>query len=261
MSHGFIKLPREFMASRLWLAERFTRGQALLDLYGLANHAHSTIFIHGIQVDLRPGQLAWAQSSLSKRWRWNRRTTARFFRGLEVTREIHISVSRLTTITTMLHWKEWQESTQRSAQQSAQQTAQQSAHRQEGKEGREGKEHTEGAEEPFPKDASKNNSSGVLLFRAWWATEFNRRNGTPYVFAHGKDEKTIKDLLAACGGDIEKLRARALQFFASSDPFLEKAGHTLGVFQVRLNGLGEQHSKGKPPALTETQKYLQEQAK
>jgi hypothetical protein len=92
--------------------------------------------------------------------------------------------------------------------------------------------------------------------------EFNQRYGSPYVFQHGKDEKIIKDLLVVCGGNIEKLRARALRFFSNDDDFLEKTGHTLGMFLKRFNSLGEKSErKASEPTLTETQRYLQEQAK
>ena len=44
--------------SDFWLSEKFTKGQAWIDLIGLATHKDKSIWIRGIEIKLKRGQLA-----------------------------------------------------------------------------------------------------------------------------------------------------------------------------------------------------------
>jgi hypothetical protein len=53
MHRGYIKLWRRLKDSDLWLKEKFTRGQAWVDLLMLANHREGHIRKRGIRIDLK----------------------------------------------------------------------------------------------------------------------------------------------------------------------------------------------------------------
>lgn len=100
--------------------------------------------------------------------------------------------------------------------------------------------------------------STVTLFKQWWAEECRRRNGEKYLFSHGKDEKLIKEMLDACGGNLESLKGKALMFFQQDDEFVrEKGGHTVGVFRARFNALRANGTpKPKQPEPTFAQRHF-----
>ena len=75
---GWFKIWRKLLDNKLWLSEKFTRGQAWVDLIGLANHDKGFIRKRGIRVDLNRGDIGWSERELSKRWKWSRGKTRRF---------------------------------------------------------------------------------------------------------------------------------------------------------------------------------------
>ncbi|KKK91934.1 hypothetical protein LCGC14_2707960 [marine sediment metagenome] len=105
---NYFYVNRELLNSRRWLSEKFTRGQAWLDLFGLAQHKKSYFRIRGIRVDVERGQLAYSQLTLSKRWRWSRDRTRRFLKELEKHGDIIQQNSTVTTIITIKKYNKWQ---------------------------------------------------------------------------------------------------------------------------------------------------------
>ena len=53
---GWFKTHRKMLDSDLWLCEPFTRGQAWVDLIGLASFNDSFFYVRGNRVDVRRGQ-------------------------------------------------------------------------------------------------------------------------------------------------------------------------------------------------------------
>jgi len=81
MHQGYIKLWRRLQDNDLWKKEKFTRGQAWIDLIMLANHKDGHIRKRG-RIELKRGDIGWSERELSKRWRWSRDKTRRFLREL-----------------------------------------------------------------------------------------------------------------------------------------------------------------------------------
>lgn len=131
MAGGWIKLHRQLRQNELWNAERFSRGQAWVDLLLMANYERSTIFIRGCEVRIERGQLAWSKIHLAERWRWNERTVTRFLSELQKRQMIQTKTSNITTITTIRNFNRYQNSTEQNAEQTAGQSAEQSADREE----------------------------------------------------------------------------------------------------------------------------------
>ena len=105
---GWFKVWRDLTDSPLWLKEKFTRGQAWLDLFGLANHRDGFIFKRGIHVPVLRGQCGWSQDSLSCRWGWSRGKTDRFLNWLESEQNIVQQKNRLVTIITICNYERYQ---------------------------------------------------------------------------------------------------------------------------------------------------------
>lgn len=80
---GWIKLHRRLAGHPLWLRERFTRGQAWVDLLMSAAHADHQVVRGGRLIDVRRGQVYGSQAALAERWRWTRETVSTFLRDLQ----------------------------------------------------------------------------------------------------------------------------------------------------------------------------------
>ena len=105
---NFFKVNRRLLDSERWLRTKFTEGQAWVDLCGLAQYRDSYVKIRGIKVDIKRGQLAYSQLTLSKRWKWSRDRIRRFLNKLELDGDIRQQNSLVTTIITISKYDIWQ---------------------------------------------------------------------------------------------------------------------------------------------------------
>jgi hypothetical protein len=111
MHRGYIKLWRKLRDNPMWLSEKFTRGQAWVDLLLLANHKKSMVDIRGIVVELEPGQVLGCERYLSKRWLWSRGKVRRFLQFLVQQTEPQISLQKnnVSTVISILNWNTYQQ--------------------------------------------------------------------------------------------------------------------------------------------------------
>jgi hypothetical protein len=105
---GYVKLYRQITENEFYFSERFTKSQAWIDLLLLANHKPNTIFIRGIQIKTVAGELCYSQLTLAKRWKWNIKTVNKFLKLLENRKMIRNKIDKVTTIITVLNWKQYQ---------------------------------------------------------------------------------------------------------------------------------------------------------
>lgn len=83
MNNGYVKIYRQVTENRLFSRrEKYCRLMAWIDLIMLANYSDTFIFVRGIKVELKRGQLGWSEVQLAKRWKWNRETVRRFLTDL-----------------------------------------------------------------------------------------------------------------------------------------------------------------------------------
>jgi len=108
MHRGWIKLYRKISDNSLWLSEKFTRGQAWIDMVLLANHTDGFIRVRGHKIDLKRGQLGWSEVKLSERWQWSRGKTKRFINELESERQIVQQKSNITSMITIVNYDQYQ---------------------------------------------------------------------------------------------------------------------------------------------------------
>ena len=124
MYRGYIKLWRRLSDSNLWLQEKFTRGQAWIDLIMLANHKLGYIRIRGIKVEIDRGQLAYSELTLAERWKWSRGKVRRFLKELEANpvQQIVQQKNNLTSLITIINYDQYQNMVQQTGHQTVQQT-------------------------------------------------------------------------------------------------------------------------------------------
>jgi len=105
---NYFVVSRNLLNSNRWLGEKFTRGQAWIDLFGLAQHTKSFFWVRGIKVEVSRGQLAYSQLSLAERWGWSRDKVRRFLKCLESDGDIRQQNNAVTTIITIVNYDRWQ---------------------------------------------------------------------------------------------------------------------------------------------------------
>lgn len=105
---GWISLHRQVMENEFYFSEKFTKSQAWIDLLLLANHKPSTVFIRGIEIKMKSGDLCYSQLSLAKRWKWNFKTVKKFLGVLQKREMINYSGGKLTTVISILNWSKFQ---------------------------------------------------------------------------------------------------------------------------------------------------------
>ena len=108
MQQGYIKLHRSLQSCCLWEGEKFTKGQAWVDLLLMANHADKKILYEGEIVTVHKGQFITSILKLSDKWKWDRKKTAKFLDLLE--KEKMVTTNRTThgTTITVINWEKYQ---------------------------------------------------------------------------------------------------------------------------------------------------------
>ena len=105
---GYFSVERDLLSHDLWLDEPFTRGQAWIDLIGLANYTDGWIRVADQRIDLVRGQCGWSETKLSERWKWSRGKVRRFLSELEIDQRISRETNTRTTIVTICNYEIYQ---------------------------------------------------------------------------------------------------------------------------------------------------------
>ncbi len=109
MAGGYLKLFRKLRRSAVWnTGEPFTRGQAWVDLLMAANYTDRTIFIRGVPVPLKRGQVGESAVTLAEKWNRSRGWVLRFLSWLETVQQIEQQKNNVTTVITILNFNDHQ---------------------------------------------------------------------------------------------------------------------------------------------------------
>ena len=100
----YFRIPRSPFKKQRWTDEKFTKGQAEIDLYNLANHSPGTITKRCTTINLKPGQVGWSIRKLAERWRWSEKKTKRFLNVLQKEGHIALQVSKVSSTITLLNY-------------------------------------------------------------------------------------------------------------------------------------------------------------
>lgn len=100
MSQGYIKLHRQLQECWLWTEDRFSRGQAWIDLLLMANHKDKKFPMNDEIKIIQRGQFVTSKRKLADKWKWNRRTVDVFLNLLVKDEMITMEcTTKYTTIT------------------------------------------------------------------------------------------------------------------------------------------------------------------
>ena len=105
---GWFSVWRKLFDNDLWLSETFTRGQAWIDLIGLANHDDGYIRIRGNKVPVLRGQVGWSETKLQERWKWSRGKVRRFLKELKAEQQIEQQTNNITSLITITNYDIYQ---------------------------------------------------------------------------------------------------------------------------------------------------------
>lgn len=96
MSEGWIKLSRQLRAHWLWNGERFSKGQAWVDLLLLASHADHVIPMGNSLIPVKRAQVLTSQTRLAAQWLWTRKSVNAFLTLLKRDNQVDIRTSKET---------------------------------------------------------------------------------------------------------------------------------------------------------------------
>lgn len=102
--NGWIKLYRQLQDCPIWYGERFSKGQAWVDLLMLANHSDKKIMFNGDFITIQRGQYLTSMVKLSEKWRWNRKTVSSFLKLLENDNMITKVTDNTKTLITIVNY-------------------------------------------------------------------------------------------------------------------------------------------------------------
>lgn len=108
LANGWVKLDRSIMEHWLWDDKPFSYGQAWMDLIMLANHADTKSVYGGKVVKFKAGTVNRSVLSLSKRWGWNRKKTAKFLKILEDDEMVTTIGTTMGTTITIVNYSKFQ---------------------------------------------------------------------------------------------------------------------------------------------------------
>lgn len=97
---------RSILDHWVWKDRPFSKGQAWVDMILLAQYNPCKKVINGVLIPMEEGQLAWPKYVLAERWGWSRDKVERYLKMLEDDSMIRQQTSQLTTVITLLNYKE-----------------------------------------------------------------------------------------------------------------------------------------------------------
>lgn len=107
MSSGWVKLHREITDHWIWDCE-FSYAQAWVDLLLKACHKPNKLMIKGQVIELKRGQQARSEVTLSKEWKWSRGKVRRFINQCLKDGMIECEATHLTSIITICNYDSFQ---------------------------------------------------------------------------------------------------------------------------------------------------------
>ena len=105
---GWIKLYRQLQECPLWYDEKFTKGQAWVDLLLLANHRDKKILFNSEMITIKRGQYLTSMVKLSGKWKWNRKTVSSYLNMLEKEKMITKLSDNTKTLITIENYEMYQ---------------------------------------------------------------------------------------------------------------------------------------------------------
>ena len=105
---GWIKVYRKIEDCPFWFEERFTYGQAWIDLLLMANHRSKRILFDATWIEIQQGQILTSIRKLSTRWGWSVKRTMRFLDNLAADNMVIRESNTKRTLITIVNYSVYQ---------------------------------------------------------------------------------------------------------------------------------------------------------
>ena len=105
---GYVKIHRELLDNSIWNSEKFTRGQAWVDLILKANAQSGYVRKRGARIDFERGDVAYSIKELSRQWDWSENKTRRFLNELEDDGMVTLKKTNVSCTITLVNYDMWQ---------------------------------------------------------------------------------------------------------------------------------------------------------
>ena len=106
--NGYVNIFRSLCNDSIWTAEKFTRGQAWVDMILRANNKEGHIRKRGIRIDLERGQLGYSLKELARIWDWSEGKIRRFVKELEEDGKIKVDRTNVSCTITIVNYHFYQ---------------------------------------------------------------------------------------------------------------------------------------------------------
>lgn len=108
-SNGWIKVYRQLSDKNWWKKERFTRGQAWIDILLSVNYEDKTIILNDIEYLVPKGSFVTSQQKLADKWKWGIASVSRFLNFLKKAEQcLEYKTEHSQTHIFVLNWKKYQ---------------------------------------------------------------------------------------------------------------------------------------------------------
>ena len=107
-SKNWFKVYRDLLTEELWTSEKFTTGQAWVDLIGMANYADVEKIYKGQFQQVRRGQIVTSIRALAERWHWSREKTNRTLKSFEMAKMLTMTTTTNGTVLTLENYDKYQ---------------------------------------------------------------------------------------------------------------------------------------------------------
>lgn len=107
-SKNWFRVYRDLLSEELWTSERFTTGQAWIDLIGMANYADTERIYKGQLQKIQRGQIYTSIRFLAQRWHWSRAKTERTIKMMEKAQMLTVKTTTNGTVLTLENYGKYQ---------------------------------------------------------------------------------------------------------------------------------------------------------
>ena len=104
-SKWFVRIPFELFESSFWLMKPFSKKEAYVDLFKLANASGNSMYeTRGVLVTLEEGEVGTSLVFLAERWGWDKKTVKRFLVSLVKLGYVDCKSDNVGTKIKLLQW-------------------------------------------------------------------------------------------------------------------------------------------------------------
>lgn len=210
---GDIRINRRLFEGDLWQHKPFGKGQAWVDLIGLANWKENIVIIKDEEFYLKRGQLVGSYRFLAKRWGWGAKRVSNLCQTLKRQQRITLSRQHQTTVITISKYDTYQ--TPLNYKETVKATEKETVRQQSGN-SEATKQRTEEVIKKNKDLARPKADPRIKELFTYWDKKFKEATGEPYPFSGVKEGALFKKTLATYN-DKDKILDIIDHFFEKAE--------------------------------------------